>query len=213
MFDSIKGIEAQARPLPLIILADTSYSMIGEKISNLNQAMAMLVQDLQADEQTRESVMLSLITFDSAVNEVITLESIKTVRLPTLRANGETSMGQAFRVALSQVGDPQRLSARCLQPVIVLATDGQPTDEWRTPLDELKNHHRASNAIRLALAIGSDADMRMLEDYVSTEYPVLLANQANQIKVFFRFVTFVSKKVFKSGGRNRKQPLPDDLLP
>jgi uncharacterized protein YegL len=99
----IGGIEKQARPLPLVILADTSGSMTGEKISSLNQALAALVQDLRADDQTKESVLFSLITFDSTVKEVVTLEPIKTVQLPKLSASGSTSMGQAFRVALSQL--------------------------------------------------------------------------------------------------------------
>jgi uncharacterized protein YegL len=99
-------------------------------------------------------------------------------------------------------------------PVIVLASDGQPTDDWRVPLDELKNHHRVGNALRLALAIGSDADMKVLEDFVSTEYPVLKADEPEKIKSFFKFVTWESKKVFKSGGRDRGgQSVPPDLLP
>jgi len=212
--EPIKGIEAQARPLPLVILADTSSSMAGEKISMLNQALAALVQDLQTDDQTKESVLLSLVTFDSTVAEVVNLEPIKTVTLPKLKASGSTSMGQALRVALSQLADPQRLPTRCLMPVIVLATDGQPTDEWRVPLDELKTHRRVGNALRLALGIGSDADMNMLQEYVSAEYPVLKADEPDKIKSFFKFVTFASKRVFKSGGSDRKgQPVPDDLLP
>lgn len=210
----IGGIEKQARPLPLVILADTSGSMSGEKISSLNQALAALVQDLRADDQTKDSVLLSLVTFDGTVREVVTLAPINSVQLPTLTTRGSTSMGQAFRVALTQLADPQKLPTRCLMPVIVLASDGQPTDEWRTPLDELKNHQRVGNALRLALAIGSDADMNVLQAFVSTEYPVLKADEPDKIKTFFKFVTFATKRVFKSGGRDKTgQPPPDDLLP
>jgi uncharacterized protein YegL len=176
----IGGIDKQARPLPLVILADTSGSMSGEKISSLNQALAALVQDLRADDQTKDSVILSLVTFDSTVKEVVTLAPINTVQLPKLTTTGSTSMGQAFRVALTQLADPQRLPTRCLMPVIVLATDGQPTDDWRTPLDELKNHNRVGNALRLALAIGADADTKVLETFVSTEYPVLKADEPDK---------------------------------
>src|ERR1044072_638325 len=178
----IGGIEKQARPLPLVILADKSGSMSGDKISSLNQALAALVQDLKADDQTKDSVLLSLITFDSTVSEVLSLAPINSVQLPTLSASRSTSMGQVFRVALTHLADPQRLPNRCLMPVIVLATDAQPTDDWRVPLDELKNHSRVGNALRLGLAIGADADMNMLQQFVSTEYPVLLADQPEKIK-------------------------------
>jgi len=212
---NIGGIEKQARPLPLIILADTSTSMQDHgKISSLNQALAALVQDLQSDDQTKDSVLLSLITFDSTVKEVIALAPIKSAQLPKLTANGSTCMGEAFRVALSELADPQRLPTRCLLPVIVLATDGQPQDDWRTTLNDLKTHNRVGNALRLALAIGPDADIKMLETYVSSEYPVLKADEPEKIKTFFKFVTYASKTIFKSGGKNRQaQSVPGDLLP
>ncbi|MBI3330439.1 MAG: VWA domain-containing protein, partial [Nitrospinae bacterium] len=178
----IRGIEAQARPLPLVILADTSGSMGGDKISSLNQALAALVQDLQADDQTKESVLLSIITFDDRVQEVVTLDPVKMVALPILRASGQTCMGQAFRVALAQLGDPQRVPKRCLTPVIVLASDGQPTDEWRGPLQEIRAHTRVGAGLRLASAIGSDADINVLNQFVSTEYPVLKADEPEKIK-------------------------------
>jgi len=209
-----KGVEQQARPLPLIILADTSTSMRGEKISMLNQALAALIQDLRADEQTRESVWVSLITFDSKVEEVITLEPVQSVNIPKLDADGMTSLGQALRVALTQLADTERLPNRCLLPVIVLVTDGQPTDEWQSALEELKSHNRVRRALRLALAIGPDADLGMLQEVVSGEYPVLMANESEKIKTFFQFVTFRTKKMFQSVGRDRGgNDAPPDLLP
>lgn len=212
--ENIGGIEKQARPLPLIILADTSGSMSDEgKISSLNQALSALVQDLRADSQTQESVLISIITFDNQVSEVVTLEPVKTVQLPTLTARGMTSMGAAFRIALTQLADTQKLPTRCLLPVIVLATDGEPTDNWKASLDELKNHSRVGNALRLALAIGSNANTQMLEEFVSSEYPVLRADEPDKIKTFFKFVTYASKRVYQSGGRDKKgEPPPDDLL-
>jgi uncharacterized protein YegL len=211
---AIKGIEAQARPLPLLIMADTSGSM-GEmgKISALNQALASLVQDLRSDPLTTDAVLFSLLTFGGTVNEVVTLEPVKKVQLPILTAGGNTPMGQALRIALGQLGDKSRLPTRCLSPVMVLATDAQSTDDWQGPLNEIKAHPRVGGALRLALAIGADVQLDVLEAFVSAEYPVLKADESDKIKTFFRFVTYATQKVFKSGGRDRSTQAPAELLP
>jgi len=209
----IKGIEAQARPLPLLVLADTSGSMSGAKISSLNQSLAALVQDLRVDEQTKDSVMLSVISFDDSVSEVVSLQPVSKVSLPTLATRGQTCMGEAMRTALRQLSDPARIPARCLTPVILLASDGQPTDHWQGPLNDLQSHAKVGGALRLALAIGRDADTKVLSAFASVEYPVLQADNPEKIKSFFKWATWVTKTVYKSGGRNRnQQPPPDDLI-
>ncbi len=206
--------------MPLIVLADTSGSMAGNKIASLNQALKELVQDLCNDEQSASTVMFSLFTFDATVKQVHSLQAVNSVKLSDLSANGQTSMGQVFRAALAELSDPKRVPERSLVPTIVLATDGQPTDAWERPLDDLINHRRAGKAIRLALAIGEDADMNVLKRFVTPEFPVLKADQPDKIRTFFRYVSWVSKSQSKSQGQAAKgaratanlQP-PPDLLP
>lgn len=196
-----EGIARQSRPMPLIILADTSGSMRGSKISNLNQALRNLVQDLIADEQTSNSILFSLITFDDLVKELIALQPVTKVKIPELSAKGQTSLGQAFRMVLAQLSDKQRIPEGSLVPTIVLASDGQPTDGWQQPLEELKKHRRAGQAVRLALAIGDDADMNVLQQFVTSEFPVQKADQPDKIKTFFRYVSQVSMSQSKSQGQ------------
>ena len=212
---TIGGVELQARPLPLVVLADTSSSMASDgKIASLNQALTALVQDLRADEFTADSVQLSVITFDDEVNVRVPLSPVSQVQMPTLVAKGRTAMGAAFRQAFTLLSDENQVSKRSLMPLIVLASDGQPTDEWRSPLDELKSHRRIGKAVRIALAIGSDADVGVMEEFSSTEYPVLRADEADKIRTFFKFVTFASRTITASQGTTTgAQAVPDELLP
>lgn len=205
------GISRQARKMPLLILADRSGSMGGEKIATLNQALADLIQELQSDPATRDSVLISLITFGDTVSEICTLQSVATVTVPVLTASGGTPLGQAFRVALSHLSDRSRLPASCLLPTIALCSDGHPTDEWKAPLQELQRHPLASKAVRLALAIGHDADNDVLSQFVANpEYPVLHADEAHKIGTFFQWVTLHTRsRSVGSGG----VPQPLDLLP
>ena len=205
------GISRQARKMPLLILADTSGSMGGAKIASLNQALLELVQELRADEMTSETVVLSLIGFSNSVQEVCILEPVRNVNIPPLTASGSTAMGQAFRVALPHLSDRSRLPASCATPTIALCSDGQPNDEWRQPLEELKRHPLVSRAARVALAIGDDADTGVLAQFIGNpELPVLRADEATKIQSFFRWVTLQTKS--RSVGSHGTLE-PQDLLP
>ena len=205
------GISKQARKMPVMILADTSSSMSGAKIASLNQALQELTQELRTDQLTATSVLLSLITFNSQVTEICTLEPVGNVSIPNLIATGATSMGQAFRVTLSQLCDRSRLPASCAVPTIVLCSDGQPTDNWRQPLEDLRRHPLASRATRIALGIGDDADTNVLAEFIgNSEYPVLRADETHKIGTFFQWVTLHTKS--RSIG-SQGLPEPPDLLP
>jgi uncharacterized protein YegL len=74
----------------------------------------------------------------------------------------------------------------------VLVSDGIPTDDWYSSLQELLESPRASKAVRLAMGIGAEADNKPLQAFIANqdmEIPVFQADEANQIQKFFRFVT------------------------
>jgi uncharacterized protein YegL len=206
-----RGVSMQGRKTPLLVLADVSESMKGNKISSLNQALQDMIQELQADQVAADTVLLSLITFNSQAREICNLEPVGAVQPPALSASGATAMGQAFRLALAQLSDRRRLPASCAVPTIVLLSDGQPNDDWRQPLSELQAHPLASRAVRLALAIGTDADRRVLGEFIGDpEVPVLQADDASKIQSFFRWVSLHTRS------RSRGElglPEPQDLLP
>jgi uncharacterized protein YegL len=210
----IPGVERGARPLALVILADTSSSMSGQPITILNNSLASLIQDLQSDLQTKDSVHITLISFDSMARVVLSLQPVTAVTVPSLSANGSTAMGAAFRLALQELSDTQRIDRRWVQPVVALLSDGQPNDEWQTPLKDLVSHPRVRQAGRVALAVGPQADRAVLAQFASPEYPVLEADQPDKIKTFFKYVTYVTKQMTRTQGVDRGQDnLPADLLP
>jgi len=71
-----------------------------------------------------------------------------------------------------------------------LVSDGEPTDSYKTGLNQLTKQGRAQKADRMALAIGADADIGMLQSFLgSAESKVFKVDDARRIKDFFRFVT------------------------
>jgi uncharacterized protein YegL len=207
----ISGLSKSARPMPLLILADRSGSMSGSKIMALNQGLQDAMQDLKADPQTADNVLLCVITFGGNVSEDVLFEPISSATIPTLSAGGDTPVGQCLRLVTARLADKSLVPERAIRPVIALLSDGQPTDDYLPVLNEFIHHRRAGQAIRISFAIGDDADRGMLAKFASAEYPVLEANEANKIKSFFQFVTWVSKS--HSQGRILPDSAPPDLLP
>ena len=73
---------------------------------------------------------------------------------------------------------------------MILVSDGQPTGEWEPPLETLLASPRAAKAVRLALGIGTDARLDVLQRFVSNpEIPVFRADEARRIDEFFQWVT------------------------
>lgn len=180
------------RPLPVIVLADTSGSM-GEngKIEALNAALKEMIATFSKESRLRAEIQVGLITFGGKAETHLPLASAhKVTGLTELMANGATPMGEAFDFARQLLEDKDLIPSRAYRPVLLLLSDGQPTDDWEAPLKALCQSERGQKATRLAMAIGSDADEAMLRDFANDiEAPIFKAHNARDIHRFFRAVT------------------------
>ena len=194
-------VAREPRALPIFVLADTSGSMRGEKINELNLALREMLRVLNNVDDIRGKFQLCVISFGGEVKVEQPLEDIDKISLTELTASGNTPMGTAFDVVRTMIEDRSVVSSRSYAPTIVLISDGIPTDcsesifdskkysEWE-PLNELHKGERSSKSQRLALGIGSDADYEMLKAFIHTDgIPVIKASEATGIAKFFRWVT------------------------
>lgn len=72
-------------------------------------------------------------------------------------ANGLTELGKAFDLLAAQLSIPP-MPERALPPVIVLLSDGQPTDDYKKTMEKLKKLPWFRKAVKIAISIGQDAD-------------------------------------------------------
>lgn len=177
------------RPLHLIILADCSGSMQGEKMQALNFAIAEMLPNLVAWEQEQEmaQVLVRVAAFADSprwhIEEPVPVAQLRWKPLHHVE-RGRSNMGPAFRLVAEALG-PGRLEQRALQPALLLVTDGLPTDppgHFEAGLSALLAIPAGRSAVRLAVAIGRDANSEALNRFIGDpRVPVLVADSTDQI--------------------------------
>lgn len=210
---------SQARPLPVIVLADASGSMSENgKIEALNQALKDMIQTFAQESRIRAEIQVGLITFGGkgAQIHLPLAPAHQIANVKPIPAEGTTPMGQAFNLARDLLENRELIPSRAYRPALILVSDGLPTDDWERPFNALQNSERAQKATRFAMAIGDDADDAMLTQFVNDrEAPLFKAHEARDIHRFFRAVTM--SVTTRTVSANPDQPtvlalaeLPDD---
>lgn len=206
-------VASTARPLPVIILADTSGSMgVDGKIEALNLSLNDMISRFAEEESGVAEIHVGIVTFGGSAMLHQDLMPAREVSRNPLVATGMTPMGAAFDIARELIEDKAKVPGRAYSPAIVLLSDGQPNDEWEAPLESLLNSPRAQKAQRFALGIGEDADAEVLRAFLNDpNAKVFGASDAHQIKSFFRWVTMSVST--RSRSVNPNSSVVDELPP
>jgi uncharacterized protein YegL len=183
---------AEPRPLPVFVLADVSGSMAQDgKIDTMNLAMSDLFSALAEEQDTRGVIHVGIITFGGETAALhMPLSPASSVRWTEMTAQGRTPMGAAFTLLTHQLNDTSVIPVRAFEPTVVLVSDGLPTDSWEEALEEFKQSKHGQRALRMAMAIGADANEGQLEQFVGGPTPpVFHADGVHDIRRFFKWVT------------------------
>jgi uncharacterized protein YegL len=195
------------RPLHVILLADCSGSMTGAKIQALNFAIGDMLQHFASWEREQEKrILIRAIAFANEPRWHIAEPqpaSQMTWRALSVVPRGRTNMGPAFRMLAQALLDDQ--ASRGPRPVLVLITDGLPTDEpadFEAGLSELLSVPAGRDAMRIAVAIGSNARSDALTRFIgNSSLPVLVAGDVEQIAdQLHRASLWVTNPNFRSAG-------------
>lgn len=182
------------RPLHFIWIADCSSSMSGSKIQALNFAIRDAIPHMQrvAAENVNAQVFVRAIAFGSrAAWHVADPTPAETFQWFDLEPNGMTAMGAALTL-LAEALDIEKMGTRALPPVLVLVTDGQPTDDFQAGLRKLMHQGWAKKAVRLAIAIGEDAQYEPLVAFTGNPEMVMSVSAPEQMMGYVKWVSTVA---------------------
>jgi len=204
----LPGGPLASRPLHFFWIADCSGSMsIDGKIQALNNAIREAIPHMRqvASENPNAQVLVRAITFsDGARWHVAQPEPVDEFRWNDLKAGGVTDMGKAMKMVAEQLS-PEAMPARALPPVLVLISDGQPTDNFDNGLKSLMGEPWGRKSVRIAIAIGEDADLNVLQKFIGhPEFQPLRANNADSL---VRYIRWASTEVLKSASSPSSQIL------
>ena len=162
------------RPANIYLVADTSGSMEGEKLTRAQEALGSFVQQVKSD-----SDRLALVTFASEVRPSVPLGAIGDQRgrltsaIGGLKANGQTALLDSILYAaerLAERKEPDRINA------VLVMTDGRENASQRisprdagalvTALKKLEAQSGTKTMV-FAVAYGTDADLDMLQRIAS----------------------------------------------
>ncbi len=188
----IPGGKMAARPLHFIWIADCSGSMSGSKIEELNMAIQEALPEMKrvAQSNPHAEVLVRAVKFSSGAQwHVHQPTPVESFQWPVLKAGGVTDMGKAFNLVAEQLKMPP-MDQRGLPPVLVLVSDGHPTDDANRGLKKIMDEPWGRKAVRIAIGIGGDADYAMLQKFIGhSEIAPLRANNAETLTQYIRWAS------------------------
>lgn len=204
----LPGGQMASRPLHFIWICDCSGSMaVDGKIQVLNQAIKDAIPLMRdaASSNPNASVMVRAVRFSNGAQwHVANPTPVDQFNWTDLTANGVTDLGQALKMIAEQLKMPP-MPERALPPVLVLISDGQPTDAFSEGLKALMAEPWGKRAVRISIAVGGDADLDVLQQFIGTniELQPLRANNPDQL---VQRIKWVSTAVLSSVSAPPSQP-------
>lgn len=206
---TLPGGEKSNRPLHFIWICDCSGSMSGQKIQILNTAIrdAIPLMRKEADANPNAQVLVRVLKFSSGaqwhIAQPTPVENFNWIDLTT---DGVTDMGKALSMVAEQLKIPP-MTDRALPPVLVLISDGQPTDDFSSGLRQLMEQPWGKKAVRIAIAVGGDADHEPLQKFIG--HSELKPLQADSPDALVRQIKWVSTAIINHASKMK----PDDNDP
>jgi uncharacterized protein YegL len=198
----VDRVEIPRRVMDFFFIVDTSGSMDGDKIGTVNSAIDEAIPLLKSisDDNPDAEIKVAVLEFSSGAEWVTAGGPLELGDFSWnhMDAGGVTDLGAAY----GELADKLSVSHGFMQeatgslaPVLFLLSDGSPTDNYQVHLKKLKQIGWYKEAIKVAIAIGSDADRDVLREFTGNTETVLTAYDASTLRKIIRFVSVTASKV------------------
>ena len=199
----IDRVPIARRKMILFFLIDTSGSMSGKKIQSVNDAIENVLPIIGeiSDENPDAEINIAAMKFSTGVDWVYNEpKEAKDFIWQPVSPEALTSLGEACRELsrkLSRTNGfmPTSTGSGYYAPAIILLSDGGPTDDFQGGLKVLKENSWFKNAIKVAIAIGDDADEDVLKDFTGSSEAVIKVHNIDALKTMIRVIAVTSSQI------------------
>lgn len=198
--------------VPCVLVLDTSGSMDGPKIDQLNAGVALCKSELLADPIAAKRVELAVVTFGGTVTVGCEFTTVDQFLPEHFVASGETPLGAAVLRAIDLVTERKAMykqnGVAYYRPWIFLITDGAPTDRWDEAARRIQEGERQNNFVFYSVAV-EDADVGVLRQLSKRTEPLKLRGLA--FRDLFQWLSSSLSSVSKSK-QNDAVPLENPTM-
>lgn len=189
------------RKMTLFFVIDTSGSMVGSKIGSVNDAIENVLPMIGeiSDENPDAEINVAALEFSTGTRWLYDEpKDAKEFIWQKVEADGLTSLGEAceeLNKKLSRNGGFMSSPSGCFAPAIILLSDGGPTDNFEGGLRVLQGNSWYKSAIKIAIAIGDDADKDVLKQFTCSSEAVITVHNIDALKKMIRIIAITSSQI------------------
>ena len=203
----LAGIGTPTKPnLVVFFVVDRSGSMsIDGKMNSVNHAIREAIPVLKGIGGSDAEIKIAVLTFSIGAEWMYSEpQDIETFTWNDIEPDGYTDFGAACNELCDKLSRKEFMKSQSgyKKPVIILLTDGEPTDDevWPDALKRLKTNRWFQLSIKIALAVDS-ADDDVLGNFVGSSEGVYRINDENPQKLK-KIIKAVAVKSTEIGSRS-----------
>ncbi|MBI5877694.1 MAG: VWA domain-containing protein [Chloroflexi bacterium] len=179
----------------VVLLLDTSGSMEGDAIAELNEGLRAFEQALKSDRLASLRVEVAVVAFGGSARALdvrsgsespvfdanAAFVTVDRFDAPTLRAHGGTPMGEAVRQGITLLRQRKEVYKQngidYFRPWMFLISDGEPTDEWLSAAAQVQQEEARKGLSFYAVAVRK-ANVQTLGRFSTLRPPLSLKGLA-----------------------------------
>jgi len=195
------AVEIPRRTMVLFFVVDTSGSMAGSKLGAVNTAIEEVIPAIKeiSDENADAQIKIAALEFSSGTRWITANGPMELDQFHwnDLEASGVTDLGEACKALNEKLSTKafMKEATGSFAPAIFLLSDGEPTDDWKSGLSILKQNNWFKTAVKVAVAIGDEANKDVLAEFTGTIEAVLEVHNAKALKKMIKFVSVRASQV------------------
>ncbi|MEU8006218.1 VWA domain-containing protein [Catellatospora sp. NPDC049111] len=176
-----------------VLLLDTSYSMNGARIDELNRGFGLFCEEIKKDELARKRAEVAVVTFGGGARLEVPFTEGRHLQPRTFHANGDTPMGSAVQMGLELIQgrkhEYRQSGLEYFRPWLFVITDGEPTDDYVFfgAAEHLRQVEAAKGVSVFPVGVGREANLDRLRLLSAGRSPVML--DGLKFREFFQWMS------------------------